>query len=81
MNKDNLQKAKDLSHSQYLLKLLKDMVKSRYFGVKKRRMFEDYWSKINFYEFDERTLSGLQTIISDYCDKRNEEINKEIENL
>lgn len=81
MKKENLQKAKELASTQYKLKILKDMVSNHWFSIEKKIRFEDEWSKINLREFDEKTSSELKTIISDYCDKRIADIDKEIEEL
>lgn len=81
MNKDNFYKAKELNHTLFCLNRLKDMVKDRYFKLKTQKKFSDYYSELDFYEMDAETRKGIEKAISDYCNKRIEEINKTFETL
>lgn len=81
MKKENLQKAKELSSTQSNLKLLKDMVKDNWFGIGKKIKFKDYYSIIEINEFDRTTQEELCATISNFCDKKIADIDKEIEDL
>lgn len=81
MKRENIYIVKELHHTFCNLKSLKNMIRNRLFGIRTKTWFADEYSKISFYEFDTKTREDLCKLISDYCDRRMKEIDKELEEL
>ena len=81
MNRENIYKATVLNHTISRLKLLKSMVKDRYFRLKTKKKFNDYYSELDFAELDDETRTQLENVLADFCDKRISEIEEEFKEL
>lgn len=81
MNRENIYKASALNHTISRLKLLKSMVKDRYFRLKTKKKFNDYYSELDFYELDDETRTKLENVLIDFCDRRISEIEEEFKEL
>lgn len=81
MNRENVYKASELNHTIAHLKTLKRMVKDRFFKLKTKKKFADYYDDLSFYELDNETRTKLENTLIDFCNRRIAEIEEEFKEL
>lgn len=81
MNRENIYKASELNHTISCLRTLKGMVKDRFFKLKTKKKFADYYDAFDFEELDNETRTKLEIVLTDFCDKRISEIEEEFKEL
>ena len=81
MNRENIYKASELNHTIACLRSLKRMVKDRFFKLKTKKKFTDYYDDLNFSELNNKTRTKLETVLIDFCDSRIAEIEEEFKEL
>ena len=81
MNRDNIYKATELNRTIVSLKTLKRMVGDRFFKLKTKKRFADYYENLDFYELDNKTRIQLENALIDFCDRRISEIEEEFKEL